>query len=209
MTKPHDAAADATTSRWRRLKDGTAGAHQLLDDRIMAADPFASRERYGAFVRVQHAFHRHIDALYSRPELEALFPDLKECRRLPLIVQDLADLGISPTDRALPAANEPSDTSTAMGWLYVAEGSNLGAAFLLKAAQKLGLGEEFGARHLAASPKGRAPSWRLFTAALDAPQLSDEEERRVVAGAVEAFACVRALVEEQMPLEKELAPANC
>jgi heme oxygenase len=208
MTKPHDAAASATTSRWLRLKDATAGVHQLLDDRIMAADPFASRERYGAFVRVQHAFHRHIDALYSRPELEAIFPELRECRRLPLIVQDLADLGISPTDRA-PAAAQPLDTSTAMGWLYVAEGSNLGAAFLLKAAQKLGLGEEFGARHLAASPKGRAPSWRIFTAALDAPQLSDEEEKRLVTGAVEAFACVLTLVEKQMPLEKELAQANC
>ena len=70
-----------------------------------------------------------------------------------------------------------------MGWLYVVEGSNLGAAFLLKDAAKLGLGEEFGARHLAGAPEGRGLHWRTFTAALDEIELTEEEERRVVSGA--------------------------
>ncbi len=64
-----------------------------------------------------------------------------------------------------------------MGWLYVVEGSNLGAAFLLKDAAKLGLGEEFGARHLAGAPEGRGLHWRTFTAALDEIELTEEEER--------------------------------
>ncbi|MCK9909832.1 biliverdin-producing heme oxygenase, partial [Microbacteriaceae bacterium K1510] len=83
--------------------------------------------------------------------------------------------------------------------LYVAEGSNLGAAFLLKAAARLGLDETFGARHLAAAPEGRGLSWKKFTTALDAIALTEEEEQRVFAGARAAFSRVYALVEATMP----------
>lgn len=95
-----------------------------------------------------------------------------------------------------PALASGSDLPTALGWLYVAEGSNLGAAFLLKEAAKLGLSEAFGARHLAAAPEGRGLQWRTFTAALDALELSDDEEGRVVAGAEAAFRRVRGLVKD-------------
>jgi heme oxygenase len=189
--------------RAKRLKAATHDAHDRLDKRIMAADPFSSRLRYGQFVKVQQQFHRDIDALYENAELDALLPDLPGRRRLPLIIQDLADLSLEalPSDRA-PAftADKPVDIPTALGWLYVAEGSNLGAAFLIKEAAKLDLGAEFGARHLAGAPEGRGLHWRTFTAALDASALTDEEEGRVIAGGVAAFERVRGLVEAFMPL---------
>ncbi|MDF0516909.1 biliverdin-producing heme oxygenase [Bradyrhizobium yuanmingense] len=186
------------TSRSRRLKAETEGQHNSLDESIMAQNPFASRERYGRFVNVQHEFHRMIDALYSSPELGRLLPDLASRRRLGLIAQDLNDLGIAPIVNRDVAefgrADADIDTPTALGWLYVAEGSNLGAAFLLKAAGKLGLSESFGARHLAAAPEGRALHWRKFTGALDTVNLSGPEEERAVAGARAAFSRVRELV---------------
>ena len=184
-------------SRSKRLKAATHTTHDRLDNTIMAAEPFASRERYGLFLAVQHAFHREIDALYDDPALDALLPDLKGRRRFGLIEQDLADLGLSrPAYTADPvfSAGASPDLPTAMGWLYVAEGSNMGAAFLLKAAMKLGLSEEFGARHLAGAPEGRGLHWRTFTSALDMVPLSDEEEARVVAGSEAAFSRVHALV---------------
>lgn len=187
-------------SRAKRLKAVTHGAHEQLDQRIMAAEPFASRERYGLFVKVQHQFHRDIDALYDSAVLAALLPDLAGRRRLPLIVQDLTDLGLQPLAPDSSAAfGSETDIATAFGWLYVAEGSNLGAAFLLKDAAKLGLGETFGARHLAGTPEGRGLHWRTFTTALDAHQMAEEEEQRVIAGAVSAFTRVRGLVETLMP----------
>ncbi len=129
-------------------------------------------------------FHRDIDALYDDPALDKLLPDLHGRRRLHLIEQDLADLGVGALAFEAPptfTATAPVDLPTALGWLYVAEGSNMGAAFLLKwAREKLGLSEEFGARHLAGAPEGRGLHWRTFTAALDAVTLSDEEEDRVV-----------------------------
>lgn len=189
--------------RAKRLKAATHAAHDLLDKRIMAAAPFASRERYVGFLRVQQAFHRDIDALYDDASLDRLLPDLQGRRRLALIARDLADLeqGSACGDRPAPTFRSGGDVdvATALGWLYVAEGSNLGAAFLLKEAAKLGFSETFGARHLAGAPEGRGLHWRTFVAALDAVQLSEAEEARVIEAATAAFRQVQGYVEATMP----------
>lgn len=185
-------------SRARRLKSATRETHERLDKSIMMRNPFGSRERYGMFVNVQHQFHREIDALYANPVFDGMLPDLDGRRRLSLIAQDLADLGMPvPENGARPAFTSDLniDVPTALGWLYVAEGSNLGAAFLLKEAVKLDLSETFGARHLAAAPEGRGLHWKTFIAALDSLDLEQTEDERVVAGGQAAFARVQALVE--------------
>jgi heme oxygenase len=184
-------------SRAKRLKAATHDTHERLDKSIMAGEPFASRERYGLFVKVQHQFHRDIDALYANPVFDRLLPDLAGRRRLGLIEQDLADLAVAaPAASTVPAFGADADIPAALGWLYVAEGSNLGAAFLLKAAEKLGLSETFGARHLAGAPEGRGLHWRTFTAALDALELDEVQEAAVIGGAEAAFRRVHGLVAE-------------
>jgi len=199
-----EAIADAPTGRWQRLKEATAAAHQRIDARIMAANPFASRERYALFLKVQHAFHRDVSKLYHQPELQSTFDGLPGRARLAAVAQDLADLGL-PVPEEGEAAHQIGklDAPSAAGWLYVAEGSNLGAAFLLKAANRLGLNEDFGARHLAAAPEGRGMSWRKFTAALDAMTLTKADEERLFTGARDAFERVHALVEAMMPLGEQ------
>ncbi|MFZ5692702.1 MAG: biliverdin-producing heme oxygenase [Pseudomonadota bacterium] len=185
--------------RAKRLKAATHDMHQRLDNAIMAHNPFESLARYALFVTVQHQFHREIDALYSDPDLDKLLPDLAGRRRFDLTGQDLHDLGAAaPAAKAPPVftAGAAADLPTALGWLYVAEGSNLGAAFLLKEAKKLGLSETHGARHLAASPEGRGLHWKTFTAALDAVKLTGPEEDRVTEGARAAFIRVQHLVDE-------------
>ncbi|WP_395396587.1 biliverdin-producing heme oxygenase [Novosphingobium sp. BL-8A] len=183
-------------SRAKRLKAATRETHDRLDRSIMEAASFADLEGYARFATMQYRFHQDIDALYGAPALQALLPGLAERRRLSLIAADLADLGVAlPTEdasRAFPPNIEP-DMPTALGWLYVAEGSNMGAALLRKEAAKLGLSDERGARHLAPADEGPAAHWRTFTAALDAINLSPEEEARTAAGANTAFARVQAL----------------
>lgn len=187
--------------RWHMLRSATRETHERLDRRIMAAGPFESRERYGRFVAIQYRFHAGIDDLYVNPSIDAILPDLGTRRRLTLIEQDLSDLEID-VQAFVPVSvlSDGVDVPTALGWLYVAEGSNLGAAFLLKAAAKLGLSESFGARHLAGHPDGRGLHWRRFTTALDAAELTSTEEERAIAGAQAAFRCVHGFVEELLPL---------
>ncbi len=197
MSDTIDTVRPQEASRARLLKAETNETHGRLDQAIMAGRPFESRDRYGRFLRVQHQFHRDIDALYANGRLDRLLPDLAGRRRLGQIERDLADLAVS-----VPAATQPPvfgadpDIATALGWLYVAEGSNLGAAFLIKEAAKLGLSESLGARHLAGAPEGRGLHWKTFTAALDALELDEAGEVRMAEGAKAAFRRVHELVNE-------------
>lgn len=185
-------------SRAKRLKAATGAVHEALDKRIMAARPFASRESYGRFLAVQQAFHGDLAPLYADPRLAGFISDLAARERLGAIAADMTDLGLPIPAAAVGVAPDPADLPAALGWLYVAEGSNLGAAFLLKMAAELGLHGGFGARHLAWHPEGRAAHWRIFTAALDAVELSDAEEERAIAGGKAAFVRVRDLVERHL-----------
>jgi len=91
-----------------------------------------------------------------------------------------------------------------LGWLYVSEGSKLGAAFLLKeAGQRLGLSEDFGARNLAAPADGRGAAWKRFVQALDGSGLSAADQDRVVAGARAAFERFAVLLARSYDLEGE------
>lgn len=189
-----------TASRVKRMRAATQAAHQALDGFIMQAKPFEARENFARFVQTQYLFHRDLDALFFDARLDALLPDLQGRRRLAMVEQDLADLGMDlpETEEPVFAAGGEPDLAEALGWLYVVEGSNLGAAFLLKDAAKLGLDENFGARHLAGAPEGRGLHWRTFIAALDAVELDEEAEARAVAGAEAAFRRVHAYAEKIM-----------
>ncbi|USI73656.1 biliverdin-producing heme oxygenase [Sphingomonas morindae] len=188
-------------SRAKRLKALTCEQHAQLDSALSQADTFASVEAYGRFLVMQLQFHRAVDALYRHPRLQALIPQLVERRRLPLVALDLSDLGLSappPVQPPVFAEAAPIEVATALGWLYVAEGSNLGASLLRKQVAKIGLSDDFGARHLAPAREGPAEQWRRFVEALDAAPLSVVDDARAGAGAREAFALVRSLADRHI-----------
>jgi heme oxygenase len=185
----------AAQTRIQRLKAMTDVTHDRLDKRIMAAEPFATRERYALFLDVQHHFHADVDAIYNDVQLNRVLPNLAGRARLAALRQDIADIGSAIPAVARVEGQVPS-IATSLGWLYVAEGSSLGAAFLIKEAAKLGLSEEFGARHLAGHPSGRGLHWRTFVAAFNDLPLSPADEAIMGEGARAAFRRVHSLVDE-------------
>jgi len=183
-------------SRAKRFKAASSAAHERVDHAVMAAQPFANTENYKRFLRFQYRLHTGVEALYADEALQPLLPELADRSRLPKLEQDFADLGESlPTDVEEGTAQPLPE---ALGWLYVVEGSNMGAAFLAKEAAKIGLSDEFGARHLAGHAEGRGLHWRRFIAALDAVELTGEEEVRAENAAAAAFAHVYTLVQQEL-----------
>ncbi|MCO8249177.1 MULTISPECIES: biliverdin-producing heme oxygenase [Comamonas] len=180
------------------LRSTSQASHGALDQRIMAARPFASRESYAQFLRVQYLFQRDVAALFEQPELNCLLPGLAGRQRLNAVILDLSDLGEAlpqNLDEPVFASGAAVDLAMALGWLYVEEGSNLGAAFLLKAAATLELNADFGARHLAPHAQGRAPSWKAFSAQLDAVPLDHAARERAAEAAQAAFETVHGYVQ--------------
>src|SRR3546814_4368249 len=134
MTTTMSAPPLNEASRAKRLKALTHEVHENVDRSIMSAASFASLERYVRFLAVQYLFHHDVAALYEDTGLQALFPDLAARQRLHLVTTDLTDLQLDPPQTMAPVfvPGDVVDIPTALGWLYVAEGSNMGAALLRK-----------------------------------------------------------------------------
>lgn len=169
-----------------RLKNETASQHQQMHLLMEEAQVFADTKRYAKFTLAQYYFQQNVEYLFRHPEVSALISDLDIRGRSQAALLDLYDLKLKPEVQELLTENV--GFSEALGWIYVSEGSTLGAAFLLKQAQQLlGLTAEFGARNLAAYPEGRARVWKHFITELDTAQLSESEQDQVILGAKQAF----------------------
>ena len=135
------------------LKANTRATHQSVDDLVMSVQPFSTPANYTRFLQLQAVFHKIVDDVYKNPTLNQHIDGLAALARYDDVIADLRDLNAQ--EAHIRAAIPAPQGAEAIGWLYCAEGSNLGAAFLFKDAQNnLGYNENHGARHLA-PPHGR------------------------------------------------------
>ena len=196
--------AERASLRSQRLNQITNEPHTKLDALVKAHAPFETQANFARFVVAQYLFQSELVALYNDPELIKLVPDLTERCRADAAKLDLADLDTEVPAPVAGAVQNPSKAE-ALGWLFVSEGSKLGAAFLIKRAVGLGLSETFGARHLGEPAGGRDEGWKRFTRTLDSLELSAEEEAAAEKGAVDAFVRFTVLLEQAYASAPELA----
>ncbi|WP_419708808.1 biliverdin-producing heme oxygenase [Pseudomonas sp. NFX224] len=187
--------AQRPSLRSQRLNQITNEPHTKLDALVKAHAPFETQANFARFVVAQYLFQSELVALYNDAELTAIVPDLPARCRAEAAKADLADLDTEVPAAVAGAVNNPSKAE-ALGWLFVSEGSKLGAAFLIKRAVGLGLSETFGARHLGEPAGGRAQGWKNFVKTLDELELSAEEEAELDKGAIDAFNRFTVLLEQ-------------
>jgi heme oxygenase len=186
--------------RSQRLNQITHEPHGKLDALVKAHAPFDTQASYARFVVAQYLFQSELVALYNDAQLAALIPDLPARCRAEAAKADLADLDTEVPAPVAGAVKNPSQAE-ALGWLFVSEGSKLGAAFLIKRAVALGMNETFGARHLAEPAGGRAEGWKTFTRTLDGLALTEQQEAEADRGALEAFNRFTVLLEHAYAAE--------
>ena len=202
MTTADSASRPALRSQ--RLNQITNEPHQKLDALVKAHKPFDEVANFARFVVAQYLFQSELKALYTDPALKQIVPDLPERCRAEQAKADLADLNTEVPAPVAGAVNSPSKAE-ALGWIFVSEGSKLGAAFLIKRAVGLGLSDSFGARHLGEPAGGRAEGWKSFIRTLDGLELTAEEEADLDKGAVAAFERFTVLLEHAYAAQPELA----
>lgn len=156
------------------LRARTSPSHEELD---RAVGHFADLASYGEFTRNTYRFRAAEEASFAAAPAGWDIDPIAS-----LAAQDMDDLSI-----AMPpaGAHAPSITTAAqrLGVAYVLEGSSLGARMLVREAQKLGLSEQFGARHLARQA-GDHERWRRFMAELETTTAAHDE---VIAAAEATF----------------------
>jgi heme oxygenase len=181
--------------RSQRLNQITHEPHTKLDALVKAHAPFETQANFARFVVAQYLFQSELVSLYNDAELTVIVPDLPARCRAEAAKADLADLDTEVPAPVAGAVKNPTKAE-ALGWLFVSEGSKLGAAFLIKRAVGLGLSETFGARHLGEPAGGRAEGWKRFVKTLDGLALSAQEEAELDKGAIDAFNRFTVLLEQ-------------
>ena len=181
--------------RSQRLNQITHEPHSKLDALVKAHAPFETPANFARFVVAQYLFQSELVSLYNDAELTAIVPDLPARCRADAAKADLADLDTDVPAPVAGALKNPTKAE-ALGWIFVSEGSKLGAAFLIKRAVGLGLSETFGARHLGEPAGGRAEGWKSFVKTLDGLAFSAQEEAEVEKGAIDAFNRFTVLLEQ-------------
>ncbi|WP_392890935.1 biliverdin-producing heme oxygenase [Pseudomonas migulae] len=190
--------------RSQRLNQVTNEPHTKLDALVKAHAPFETQANFARFVVAQYLFQSELVALYNDAELIAIVPDLPARCRAEAAKADLADLDTEVPTPVAGGVSNPSKAA-ALGWLFVSEGSKLGAAFLIKRAVGLGLSETFGARHLGEPASGRAEGWKRFVKTLDGLQFTEQEEAELDQGAIAAFNRFTVLLEQAYATTTEIA----
>ncbi|RAU46928.1 MULTISPECIES: biliverdin-producing heme oxygenase [unclassified Pseudomonas] len=198
--------SDAPIRRSQRLNQITHAPHEKLDQAVKAHAPFETLASYKRFLSAQYLFQQELKALYNDPQLAVLIADLPERCRAEQAKADLHDLD-APLPSPLAGAVDAPSQAEALGWLFVSEGSKLGAAFLIKRAVVLNLSETFGARHLGEPVGGRADGWKRFIRILDELPFSEEQERQLDQGAIAAFERFNALLDHAYASAPESEPA--
>ena len=174
------------TSLMQRLKQETAFLHDRMEELMAQAEVFENKDNYRQFTLSQYYFQKDVEHLYEDSQVQQLIPDLDVRGRSEAALQDLADLGMKPALNTI--ATESVQYPQSLGWIYVSEGSTLGAAFLFKAAQeKFGYSADFAARNLAAYPEGRAIVWKRFKQTLDDANFSQQDQQLIIEGAMQGF----------------------
>jgi len=178
-----------------RLKTETASQHEYMHQLMEKAQVFKDVAHYAKFTLSQYYFQKNVEYLFQHSKVADLISDLDIRGRSQAAYLDLQDLQIEPESLAL--VTEKIGFPEALGWIYVSEGSTLGAAFLFKQAQQsLGFSADFAARNLAAYPEGRAKVWKHFIEELDQADFTQDEQDRVIYAAQQAFDYFGALLKD-------------
>jgi heme oxygenase len=179
----------------RRLRSDTAAEHAAVEQALDLLDADLTTVRLASALSRLHGFWQSaeagLDAWAAAEPAAAEGVHWADRRRAHLFAADLAALG------ARPAAERPElpavpDTETALGRLYVLEGSTLGGVFIAR--HLAGLPQLAGTSLRAFSPYGERTGamWHRFRSATRAHVAAGGDAARLVRAAQQTFTALAA-----------------
>ncbi|MFJ4066001.1 biliverdin-producing heme oxygenase [Pseudomonas sp. NPDC089996] len=167
------------------LRDATRDCHKALEARLPFFDLGFDTAAYRRLLQAYYGFHAPLENQlgdYQGPErckTAALTRDL--------LALDLteAEIDALPLCQALPAI---SDEASALGVMYVLEGSTLGGQVLKRAmAERLGIGHDSGAAFLDVYGEMTGSYWRSFLVRLGQASTATPAQAATVQAAIDTF----------------------
>ncbi|GJE44310.1 biliverdin-producing heme oxygenase [Methylobacterium soli] len=176
----------------QRLRAATAAAHENLERSLDWEARVATLDGYRVLLARFRGFH----AVYE-PAIGAALGDeafFAPRRRLARLDADLRHLGATSDPDALPGPPAPAlaDPASAIGALYVLEGSTLGGQMIGRRIAALhGFDAETGCGYYLAHGRRTGAMWAAFRARLDALAEGPDAEAAAIAAAEATFDALR------------------
>jgi heme oxygenase len=174
----------------RRLRSETSAEHRAVEDTLDLLSPDLTRDRLVDVLTRMHGFwaaaEAGLDAWAQARPADAEQVDWSGRRRTALFAADLAALGGTPAGR--PELPDVPDTDTALGRMYVLEGSSLGGVFIDRHLATLPQLSDAG-RLSAFSPYGERTGemWHAFRTVTRARVAEGGDADRLVGAARQTF----------------------
>jgi heme oxygenase len=176
----------------KRIRDETAEWHSRIETLVPVFDAGFTISDYRRLLERFYGFYRTFEPTVGRiAGLPRILPDWMERQKSPWLEADLLYLGSRPADLpGLPVCSRLprlNDLSSAMGALYVIEGSTLGGQIICRhLAESLGVLPEKGAAFFAGHGNATGTKWKTFTRAL-AGMTTAHNEDVIVQSAKDTF----------------------
>ncbi|MGE8110438.1 biliverdin-producing heme oxygenase [Pseudomonas sp. NPDC086566] len=165
------------------LREGTRDCHKTLEARLPFFSPCFDITDYRRLLQAYYGFHAPLEqhlSEYQGPERHKAATLTRDLLALGL---SEADIGALPLCQALPTIH---DEASALGVMYVLEGSTLGGQVLKRAmAERLGIGHDSGAAFLDVYGERTGSYWRSFLERLDRAPAA--EQAITVQAAIDTF----------------------
>ncbi len=175
------------------LRVVTRDAHLRLEAEVDFDGRLTSLDAYRSFLEDFLRFFRPVEAVLSALDLKKLGIDYQSRRKLSWIEADLKDLG--HTDESLEnlpkfeGAPRIADPVSALGAMYVMEGSSLGRQVMLgKLGSRLNISPDWAGHFFSGYGKQTGAMWHSFVNVLNEVGKASDAARRIEASALASFA---------------------
>ena len=142
--------------------------------------------RYASYLAASHKARAPVETWLDASGAHRVYPVWPRRQIVHLIEEDLTDLAASIPDRLVTYAAPTLSPGGVLGALYVLEGSAMGARIIGQRVASLGVGPEFGARHLA-HQAAEPGAWPAFLRVLETADLTEDEDEACLQAALATF----------------------
>ncbi len=170
----------------QEIKAATKEAHQKLEKTVvLRLKDIRNYTDYAEVLKCFYAYFNAIERAIAPYIITSLLPDYPQRRNSSYIKQDIIALGGSVEELPSPKVPHIHDEVTALGALYVLEGSIMGGPYIVEMLKKYGMDKGFSFFSGYGADTGRM--WGSFTEVLNKTVQQPEEELSIISTANETF----------------------
>jgi heme oxygenase len=169
-----------------KIKDATKPAHLNLEKIVVQQlKSIKNNEDYAAFLKKFYTYFSQVEKAIAPHISEQLLPDLKERRNSSFLKNDIEVLGSDVASVKEVEVPVISNEVSALGALYVMEGSIMGGRIIIQMLEKLGV--TTGISFFSGYGQETGQKWGVFTKVMNETATSEEDQEQAVNTANETF----------------------